>query len=481
MKRTVYTLLIAVALMTACLFLLPTSSADGRNGAKAVTFNKDVAPIMFKNCAECHRPGEAAPMALLSYKDARPWAKSIREKVATKQMPPWHADPHVGEFSNDRRLTQAEIETIVAWVDGGAKEGEAKDLPPAPQFPDGWLIGKPDLILSMPEEFTLDATGPDEYQYFEIPTDFKEDVYVQRAEARPGNRQIVHHIIAFVQPPPKDGKPQRKLTKEEMEKLRAEQEKNSIQYRDGFLMRTKADAPVYDDGCAIPSGGGGSRRDGGGQAEMGMLLCGFAPGMNPSIWEPGTVKKIQAGSKLIFQMHYSKAAGSVQKDRSSIGLIFAKQPLNRQVFTQPISNNYFKIPPGAERHQVTACWTAKDDIHLINAMPHMHLRGVAMEIKAFYPDGRSEVLLNVPNYSFSWQTVYYYKKPLAIPKGTKFLVTAYFDNSAKNKFNPDPTKAVRFGEPTYDDMMIGWIDYTVDNQQLNQPMATPTRNGSTEK
>lgn len=443
------------------------ASSDGSTPKKAVTFSKDVAPIFFTNCAECHRPGEAAPMSLLSYKDARPWARSIREKVVTREMPPWHADPHHGEFLNDRRLTKEQIDTILAWVDQGANEGDRKDLPPVPKFTEGWAIGKPDLVLTMPEEFTLEATGPDEYHYFEIPTDFTEDKYVQMAEARPGNRKIVHHIIAFVQPPRKDGKPAPKLTKEEIEKYMKQREKESIFYRDGFLMRMKSDVPVYDDGCALPSGGNGEKRDGsGGNDNLGTLLAGFAPGMNPGIFAPGTVKKVPAGSKIVLQLHYSKAAGKVEKDRSMVGLVFAKHPLEKQVMTHPISNNYFSIPPGAERHKVTACWTPKEDIHIISLMPHMHLRGTAMEIKAFYPDGRSEILLNVPNYSFSWQTVYYLKRPAAIPKGTRLTVTGYFDNSAKNKYNPDPTQAVRFGEPTYDDMMIGWMDYTVDSQVL---------------
>ncbi|HLG15963.1 MAG TPA: cytochrome c [Blastocatellia bacterium] len=459
-----------------------TISADSKHSKKEVTFSKDVAPILFKNCAECHRPGEAAPMSLLSFKDARPWARSIREKVATREMPPWHADPHYGEFSNDRRLSQEQVDTVVAWVDGGAKEGDLKDLPPAPLFVEGWTIGKPDMVLTMPEEFTLDATGPDEYQYFEIPTNFTEDKYVTMAEARPGNRKIVHHIIAFVQPPPPDGKPQMKLTKEQIEKYRAQREKDSIFYRDGFLMRMKPDVPVYDDGCALASGGIGERRDGtgGGEFQMGTLLAGFAPGMNAGVFEPGTAKKIPKGSKIIFQMHYSKVAGSVQKDRSMVGLIFAKGTPDREVKTWPIANNYFMIPPGAGHHKVTACWTAKEDTHLTTMMPHMHLRGAAMQFKAFYPDGRSEVLLDVPNYSFSWQTVYRLKKPAALPKGTKVVVTAYFDNSTKNKYNPDPSKPVRFGEPTYDDMMIGWIDYTVDNQHL-RPAEAMNRSGAAQK
>ena len=450
------------------LLALSTSKANEAQPISGeVTFSKDVAPIFFKNCVECHRPGEGAPFSALTFKDVRPWAKSIREKVVKREMPPWHADPHVGEWSNDRRLTQTEIDTIIAWVDQGAKEGDPKELPGAPKFVEGWTIGKPDVVLTMSEEFTLEASGPDEYQYFEVPTDFKEDKYIQMAEARPGNRKIVHHIIAFVVPPDKEEKAGKrsKMSKEEIEKLREKYEKDSIRYKDGFLIRTKMDAPVHDDGCSLPSGGNGDRRDGSGQEEGGTLLAGYAPGMNQAMWETGTVKKVPAGSKLLLQVHYSKVAGEVQKDRSSIGLIFAKTPPEKTLVTRPVANGYFMIPPGAERHKTTACWAVKEDIHIVTLMPHMHLRGAAMEIKAFYPDGRSETLLNVPQYSFSWQEVYYLKRPATIPKGTKILVTGYFDNSAKNKFNPDPTKPVRWGDPTYDEMMIGWIDYTVDGEK----------------
>ena len=471
-KLTLPLLLAAIGLIG---LTFAASGSANSPAKKEVTFNKDVAPIFFKNCVECHRANEAAPMSLMSYKEARPWAKSIKEKVINREMPPWHADPHFGEFSNDRRLSQKDVDTIVAWVDGEAKEGDAKDLPPVPQFADGWTIGKPDVVLQMSEEFTLDASGPDEYQYFEIPTNFKEDRYVQMAEARPGNRKIVHHIIAFIQPPPpKDAKPQ-KFTKEDIEKFRAEREKKSIFRRDGFLMRMKEGIPAYDDGCALPNGGNGDTLDFKEEQQNGDLLVGFAPGMNPGVMEPGTVKKLPAGAKLVLQMHYSKVTGKVEKDRSMIGLIFAKEQPDKHLFTRGIANTYFSVPPGAENHKVTSCWTTKEDIHLQTLMPHMHLRGKAMEYKAFYPDGRSEVLLNVPNYSFSWQTVYYVKKPIALPKGTKIVVTAYFDNSPKNKYNPDPTKVVRFGEPTYDDMMIGWINYTVDSQHLKDEVAANNR------
>jgi mono/diheme cytochrome c family protein len=467
MKKAPIIIVVTVFCAAVSLFALPASRAkDTKPSAKDVTFTKDVAPIFFKNCAECHRPGEAAPFSALSYKDARPWARSIREQVVSREMPPWRADPHVGQFKNDRRLTEAEIETITAWVDGGAKEGDPKHLPPAPEFADGWAIGKPDLIIPMPEEFTLDASGPDEYQYFEVDPGFTEDKYVQMAEARPGNRRVVHHILAFVQPPPKDGQSPKKMTKEEIERM----ELGSIFYRDGFLMRAKPDAPVYDDGCALPNGGQGADRDAAPKESrlsgLGMMLTGFAPGMNPWVWEPGTAKRIPAGSKITFQVHYSKVAGSTQKDRSMIGLVFSKEPPQRQIITRMISNNYFRIPPGAANHRVTACWTATEDIRLTAALPHMHVRGKAIEVKAFYPDGRSETLLNVPNYSFAWQTFYYFKLPLAIPKGTRLLVTGYFDNSPKNKYNPDLTRAVRFGEPTYDEMMGSFIDYTIEGQPL---------------
>jgi hypothetical protein len=272
----------------------------------------------------------------------------------------------------------------------------------------------------------------------------------------------VHHIIAFVRPPDKSGKPRPNLSKEEMEKLRQRMEKESPRYREGFLVRTKPDAPVVDDGCASPTNGRFTR--GGQEMESGQLLAGYAPGMNQAIWEPGTVKRVPAGSKIVFQMHYSKVAGSVQKDRSSIGLILAKTPPEKLVHTFGISNNMFLIPPGADNHRVTACWTAKEDIHVINFMPHMHLRGKAVEYQAFYPDGKTEILLSVPEYDFSWQTVYYFKQTKAIPAGTKIMVTGYFDNSPKNRYNPDPTKAVRYGEPTYDEMMIGWMDYTADKE-----------------
>lgn len=459
MRRKRLSLLLATAIcLTVGLIYTSTSSANLPRSAKNVTFTKDVAPIFFKSCAECHRPGEGAPFSVLNYKDARPWAKSIKEKVVNRTMPPWHADPKYGHFSNNPTLTQAEIDTIVAWVDGGAAEGNAKDLPAAPKFTHGWQIGTPDLVIQIPEEYSY-KPGVDEYQYFDVATNFTEDRYVQMAEARPANRKIVHHIIAFIVPP---GAPNMgKMTTEQRYKAMEAQLKNSPFYRDGFLMRMKPDQLVEDDGC-----GNNARRGGGDN-----MLVGYAPGRNADIYAPGTARKIPAGATIRFQIHYSNQTLSntqVEKDRSMIGLVFAKEAPQRLVTTNSVANVFFKIPAGAENHRVTACRTLKRNTTIYALEPHMHLRGKTMEYKVIYPDGKSEVLLYVPNYDFAWQTNYILKEPKRLPQGSRLMITAHFDNSAKNKFNPDPTKEVRHGEPTYDEMMMGFLDYVSEMPPVAQ-------------
>jgi hypothetical protein len=458
MKRSFTLILFSAVLLS--VFALAQLNSSAKVG-KPVTFTKDVAPIFHAKCAECHRPGESAPFSTLTYKDVRPWAKSIKEKVANRTMPPWHADPHFGQFKNDRSLSQKEIDTIVAWVDGGAVEGNPKDLPPTPTFTDGWTIGKPDMIIKVPE-YTYKA-GNDEYQYFDVPTNFTEDKYVQFAEARPGNRKIVHHIIAFIQAP--GGMNLVGLSNEERNKKMDVMLKNpnSPFYRDGFLMRLKPEQPVVDDGCD-PNG----RRGGGGGDN---ILTGYAPGHNADIFAPGTGRKIPAGSIIRFQMHYSNqtlGGNAVEKDESMIGLIFSKEPPKNLVTTNSIGNILFKIPAGAENHKVTACRTVKRDTTIYSLMPHMHLRGKSMKYEAFYPDGKSEVLLNVPKWDFGWQTNYLLKEPKKMPAGTRLMVTAVFDNSKNNKFNPDPTKDIRYGEPTYDEMMLGFMDFVTENPTLAQ-------------
>ena len=445
MKKS-WSLLIAGSFLTACgFFLSPAISAS--DTSNAVSFSKDVAPIFYKHCADCHRPNDMAPMSLLTYKDARAWARSIREKVVTRQMPPWHADPNHGKFANDRSLSQQEIDTIVAWVDQGSKQGNPKDLPAAPVFPQGWKIGKPDVVLSMPAEYTLEASGSDEYINFTMPTSFKEDMWVQAAEIHPGNRKVVHHVIAFIQTP---------QMLAQWKRSGGRPSGQSIFYQDGTLVRTKLDAPAYDDGCSAPNGG---LARGSGQEGLGFPLCFYTPGKDMDIFPSGIAKSIPAGSNIVLQVHYSKTTGRVEKDRTSVGLFFAKAPPEKVLTSFGVINHYFKIPPGADNHEVKACYTFSRDVEILTLLPHMHVRGKDMRYEAIYPDGRRETVLFVPNYNFNWQTLYKLEKPLTLPKGTKLLVTAHFDNSEKNKYNPDPTKTVRFGDPTYDEMLVGYFDY----------------------
>jgi hypothetical protein len=374
-------------------------------------------------------------------------------------MPPWDAVPAHVEFSNNRRLTQKEIDVITNWVDGGSKEGNPADLPAAPTYAQGWSIGKPDVVLTMAQPYTVAASGPDEYQYFAVPTGFTEDHFVRAVEVRPGNRRVVHHLVVFVQPPARSGPASSALT--EVDSQPGASAADFTQYRDGFVNRTRKDSPVYDDGCSLPNGGGGFRRDVSKAEPVPGILAEYLPGNRGEVMEPESAKRIPAGSVLLFQVHYAKTAGEVQKDQSSIGLIFAKSQPRRLVDTKLVFNAYFSIPPGSPNHQTTACWKLSDDADIVSLTPHMHFRGKAIEIKAIFPDGRSEVLLNVPKYKFGWQTIYYLKRPLAAPKGTRIAVTSVFDNSTSNKYNPDPTRAVRWGEPTYDEMLAAFIGYSV--------------------
>ncbi|HEY6331235.1 MAG TPA: hypothetical protein VI756_18050 [Blastocatellia bacterium] len=402
-------------------------------------------------------------MSLIIYKDVRPWARSIREMVVSRQMPPWGADASPGQFSNDRRLTQAEVDTIKAWVDQGAKEGNPGDLPKPPGSIDGWQIGQPDLVLPMTGEFTVPPDGKDWIIYFSIPTNFKEDRWIQAVEIHPDNKQIVHHATAYVVNP----------TQYEILKAAsnpASGDANSIFYQDGTLQRVKMNAPVLDDGCSAPGGGSafGANGKGEGGAELGALLSGYEPGRGGDIYPAGWAKRIPAGSIILLQMHYYAPTGATdppQKDRASVGLIFSKTPpsqISEMVMASGVCNHFFKIPAGAPDHQVTACMTFDQDVKMISFMPHMHLRGKDMRYDLVFPDGHKQELINVPRYNSNWQTVYKLSAPLTVPRGAKLIVTAHYDNSEANKYNPDPHKDVRWGDPGTDEMLIGWTEYIVD-------------------
>ncbi len=411
--------------------------------AVAVTFTKDVAPIIFEKCVACHRTGQIAPMSFLSYKEVRPWAKSIREVVIDRRMPPWDADPHFGEFANDRRLSQKEIDTIKTWVDGGVKEGDPKDLPSTPKFDDeGWGIGKPDLVLKMTVTASVPKEGTIPYRFFVVPTNFTEDRYIQAAEIRRGTPSVVHHVIINVRDPGRGPLPPA-----------------------GELL--------------LPAGvGEGQPRPATETAAANRnttpdgMLIGWAPGMSPLVLRPGMAKVIKKGSVLILQMHYT-TNGEAATDQTSVGLIFAKGPVEKRYITN--GNASFRnlvIPAGDANYESRASYTFREDSHIWGFMPHMHLRGKDFEYRLVYPDGTSKVLLKVPRYDFNWQLNYWLKEPIAAPKGSRLEVLAHHDNSTNNKFNPDPTQEVRWGQQTWDEMMIGWFDFTLDKEDLRPQMSS---------
>lgn len=438
MKRF-YTISMTLTLVLTALLLVQWSGAASEKRSN-VTFAKDVAPILYKNCVACHRPGEAAPMSLISYKDVRPWARSIREVVVEREMPPWFADPQYGHFSNDRRLSDQDVATIAAWVDGGAKEGDPKALPPAPKFPEGgWLIGKPDAVLSMTEEYSVPADGVVPYKYFAVPTNFIEDKLVQFAEIKRGDPSVVHHVIVSVIEPGQAPLPAAGEIRLGGERL--DQERNS---GNQAVARTRN-----------PDG----------------MLIGWAPGMSALKLRPGQAKLVKKGSVLIFQMHYT-TTGTPSKDRTSVGLSFATAPVEKRVITSGAAARALVIPAGDSNYESRSSFTFQEDSHIVSFMPHMHLRGKDFEYKLVYPDGTSKIVLKVPKYDFNWQLTYFVKEAVPAPKGSRLECVAHHDNSAKNKYNPDPTKEVRWGPQTWEEMMIGWFDYTIDSQDLRREVAS---------
>ena len=434
MKRTLsFSLLLALVALG---LALSWGSSSKASGSAAVTFTKDVAPIIQNKCMNCHRPGEVAPMSFMNYKEVRPWARSIREKVVSRTMPPWFADAKHTEFANDPRLSQKEVDTIVNWVEGGSLEGNPKDMPPTPKFATGWQIGTPDVVLPMTVEFNIPAAGVIPYKYFAIPTNFTEDKYVQFAEIRQGDRARMHHVIVSV------------------------------------LYPEQAELPPA--GEINPSILGSLRRSGG---DSDGRLMGWAPGEAPLELRAGQAKLVKKGSMLIFQVHYV-ANGEPGKDRTSVGLIFSKAPVEKRVITAGATQSNFAIPPGAAHHEVTSEFAFKEDSHLDSLHPHMHVRGKDFKYTLVYPDGKTKELLSVPKYDFGWQLTYVFKEEVAVPKGSKLICVAHYDNSLGNKFNPDATATVRWGDQTWEEMMIGYIDYTLDKQDLRKPQANAASSSS---
>ena len=390
------------------------------------TFSKDVAPLLQKHCQTCHRPGEAAPFSMLTYKDTKPWAAMMKMVVTQKVMPPWYADPKYGHFSNERSLSPAEVRTLVMWVNGGAQEGDPKDMPPpVSEFVEGWGIPQPDLVLQLPKVFPVPASGVLDYQYVIVPTGFEEDRWVQALEVRPTDRSVVHHIIAYLREPGssyfKDQKP------------------------GVFFIAPPAKTDEKTDTSALPSD----------------FLVGYAPGQPAEILRLGEGKLIKAGSDIVFEVHYTPN-GKATFDQTRLGLVFARTPPKERVLTLSASNGTFKIPAGDPNYRVDASFDVRKDVTLVAVHPHMHARGKSFEYRIVFPDGKSETILSVPAYNWHWQLWYDLAEPLDLPPGTKIECTAHFDNSANNPENPDPTKDVIWGQQSWDEMMVGFFNLKFD-------------------
>jgi mono/diheme cytochrome c family protein len=390
----------------ACALTILAAAAVARaaDGA-AVTFTKDVAPIFYKNCAECHRPTMFAPMSLMTFDDARPYARAIKAKVSARQMPPWSADPKFGTFKNDPRLSDREIDTIVSWVDAGAPKGDDKDLPMAPQFADGWTIGKPDVVFTMTEDFQIPATGEIPYQYLRVPTNLTEDKWIQAIEIRPGANAHVHHVLAYTQP---------------------------------------AGRPLNPGGALGPTNIGG-----------------VTPNKPGITYPEGVARLIRGNSDIVLQMHYT-TNGTAATDRTKVAIIFAKQPPAKVAAGGMVLQPRFVIPAYDGNAEVRGTTELKAETVITTLTPHMHVRGKDMIYIAHYPDGTDETLLSVPKYDFNWQITYELAKPKVMPAGTKIEVIAHYDNSPTNKFNPDPSKDVRWGDQTWEEMMIGFWSTVVE-------------------
>lgn len=433
--------LMAVIVSAACSVALSAESGPAKTkpaGVSAVTYTKDVAPILNKNCVACHRPGDVAPMSLMSYEQVRPWAKSIREKVSDGTMPPWHADPTIGKFANERRLAPKDVATLLAWVDGGMRQGDVKDLPPVPRFDDGgWRLGKPDVVFRIPEAQEVPASGVVAYKHIEVATNFTEDKWIVAGEIRPSDRAVVHHVIVYAQDPP-----------------------GTERAPAGFQLRLPpADpnlAPRTPQPAPTPEQLAQRRQRG----PRGWVLVGSGAGEQVSMFPPGTGKLVKAGSKLTFQIHYTPN-GTATKDQTAVALMFAKETPEYELRTVGVANPRFLIPAGEANYRVDSAAEFTEDAVIFGLFPHMHVRGKSFDYRMVGPDGKSQPILSVPKYDFGWQTNYTFQTPMKVAKGSRLECTAYFDNSTNNKFNPDPTKDVRWGDQTWEEMMIGWMDYSV--------------------
>ena len=405
------TLIVALAAFVSLLVHpAEAQSKEDLASTSKVTFANQVVRIFQQSCQQCHRPGQMAPMSLLTYQEARPWAKSIKQKVQGREMPPWHADPRYGEFVNDRRLTDEEVDTIVRWVDSGAPRGNAADMPEPLSFPEGWSIGEPDLVLSMSRPYTVRASGRDTFEYFNIDTRLTEDRFVSAVEILPGDARVVHHVLAYVH------------------------QNDDFNFRD-------------EESWSRSIGRGGT------------MLIEYAVGNKGDIFPPGSGRLLKKGSRLLLQIHYHPY-GEQTQDVTRVGLRFhPRGTQHRRIISRWIGTHSIGIPPNTRNVASRSSYTFRQAVNIISFQPHMHCRGQAMIAEVFYPDGQHEILCSVPNYDFNWQTTYTFTTPPYLPAGTRMVVTGLHDNTKSNPNNPNPNAYVTWGQSTNDEMMHGWTDF----------------------
>ena len=401
-------------------------------------FAHDVWPVLEKHCVACHQPGAIGPMSLTSYSEIRPWSRAIRQAVLSGSMPPWHAAPGTAHaFRNDRSLSKSEIDTVVRWVDSGSPEGDVQAAKFVPAADHGWRMGKPDLVFQSPGVH-VPKSGIMPYTFVIIPLHFEHDTWIRAAEFRIDQRALVHHINAFIRPPGSS--------------YLADFPNNQI------FVPTVADR--------------GKKRDGEAVFARRQLLLGYEPGYAAMPWFENGAKLIPAGSDLVVEMHFNPNGQEVT-DHSELGLYFATAtPEYRVLAIDTLRDLDFAIPPGAADYLSHASMTLGHAVRLLSIQPHMHLRGKSMEVKATFPDGRTETLLNVPKYDFNWQTTYVFQKPVELPLGTVLDSVAGFDNSANNKFNPDPNDTVHWGDQTFNEMHIAFLELVMDSSADPEKLLT---------
>jgi hypothetical protein len=444
--------LVLAPIFATAVLLNPVAS---QTPAPAPTFNKHVAPILYSNCVTCHRPGEVAPMSLLNYSEVKPWGRAIKEKVLARDMPPWYADPQYGQFRNNRRLAQADIDTLVAWVDADSPEGDGT-APRPPEFQQGWtsaMTRPPDRVLELPFEFQLPANGdvPTFTVWLKLP--FREDVFIEAIEFRPGNRSVLHHSSVTVGGLP----PGTRLGKAPV-------------WPDGPVVDG---IPLFDDGKPFRASS---------SEEFGTPLFFYVPGGGFQRFPSGIAKRMRAGQYLVWGLHYV-TTGKPEKDRSRIGLWFSKRSPHHEAFLFTVNQKVSvegkelgsdargrttlpNIPPRVENWNITGSLVVKEAITLYALWPHMHYRGKDMTFSVKYPNGREETLLSVPRYDPNWQITYELAKPLKIPARSTITAVAHYDNSTKNPRNPGPDQEVTWGPQSWNEMFLPFLEVSVDDQDL---------------